>query len=238
MVATQVIEQSVDADFDAMLSDLAPVDVLLQRAGRLHRHDRPAAARGGHTEARLGVLVPTAEARADLDFGLSRYVYDAETLARSAVLVRETPTWTLPEACRTLVAALYDRGADWTAERLGCDAERLGAVQARATKAAETHETKGMRTLASPAEGVPFYHDPTRDGSDDTAVALATRLGGRSLTVTLLAPGRNRLEFWGTTRGVRVPAPSGRLETEEAVALASVSFPWYDEAPERGRLAP
>ena len=57
LVSTQVVEQSLDLDFDLLVTDLCPVDVLLQRAGRVHRH--PERMRiPGFEVARVSVIVP------------------------------------------------------------------------------------------------------------------------------------------------------------------------------------
>lgn len=51
VIATQVAEQSLDADWDIVISDLAPVDRLIQRAGRLQRHPRDRRGRRLHGSA-------------------------------------------------------------------------------------------------------------------------------------------------------------------------------------------
>ncbi|MEO1174448.1 MAG: CRISPR-associated helicase Cas3', partial [Myxococcota bacterium] len=56
-VATQTVQQSLDLDADLLITDLCPMDVLLQRIGRLHRHER-ASRPPGFEAPKVIVLVP------------------------------------------------------------------------------------------------------------------------------------------------------------------------------------
>lgn len=111
LVATQVVEQSLDLDFDEMITEIAPVDLLLQRAGRLHRHARSERPTG--TEARLHIMWP--EKGAAPDFQKVEHVYQRFILLKTISVLALKNELTLPDDIRLLVERVYD-GREWGAE--------------------------------------------------------------------------------------------------------------------------
>ncbi len=86
IVATQVIEQSLDLDFDVMVSDLSPIDLLIQRVGRLHRHNRSSRPKGC-SEPEILLMMPGMVDDIP-DFGSSKYVYDEHILLRTYLVLK------------------------------------------------------------------------------------------------------------------------------------------------------
>ncbi|MCP4700772.1 MAG: CRISPR-associated helicase Cas3' [Gammaproteobacteria bacterium] len=86
LVATQVVEQSLDLDFDLLITEVAPIDLILQRLGRLHRHERerPDVAR----RPQLAVIMP--ETQDEPWFRGTQAVYrEGEKLEPSMAWLRE-----------------------------------------------------------------------------------------------------------------------------------------------------
>lgn len=114
LVATQVVEQSLDLDFDLLLTDLAPIDLLLQRAGRVWRHmaERPAAARPFSVPT-LGVVSPDPDGPIGADWiagvlPLTGLVYeDHGLLWRSARVLFGAGAIEAPGDLRAFVEAVY-----------------------------------------------------------------------------------------------------------------------------------
>ena len=135
VIGTQTLEQSLDIDADLLITDLCPVDVLLQRIGRLHRHGLPRPV--GFDTARAVVLLPeegldrlTAPAFENglggwktEDGGFNGIYCDLAGLELTRRLILENPVWRIPEMNRRLVegathpdcttALIAEKGEPW-----------------------------------------------------------------------------------------------------------------------------
>lgn len=110
-VATQTVQQSLDLDADLLLTDLCPMDVLLQRVGRLHRHERSSRA-AGFENPRVVVLMPEArdlsrwirsDGKAPGTNGLGTVYSDLRVLEATWRMLNETDCLTIPTMNRSLV---------------------------------------------------------------------------------------------------------------------------------------
>ena len=174
LVATQVVEQSLDLDFDVLITDLAPADLLLQRIGRLHRH--PERARPEDAKTPTAYVVGL-----DAEFGIVSTklasVYEPGPLARTQALLSGSASLNIPADIDRLVQAVYAERFDWPQEFRphgeAADAKTRRSLSEQASLAESA-------TLPPPAEPV--------DGNlrrllDDDAEFLGTRLGEESVAI-------------------------------------------------------
>ena len=110
VVATQVIEQSLDLDFDLMISDLAPADLLIQRAGRLWRQ-KGRARPPRMTQPGLAIAQPGLDDSGWPSFGPDAYVYARHILERSWLTLRGVDSLSLPIETSDLIEAVYGTGS-------------------------------------------------------------------------------------------------------------------------------
>jgi CRISPR-associated endonuclease/helicase Cas3 len=190
LVATQVIEQSLDLDFDLMITDLAPIDLLIQRAGRLWRH-----ARGTRpiAEPELIVLSGNPIDAPDKDWanrvlGRGAWVYpDHALLWRSARALFRAGGIATPSCIRTLVESVYDEATREEAPLALLHRElRAAGETSAASSIAQTNvlllHAKGGRTHAGySADAGAWDSDvrtPTRLSNDSVRIRLGRLVNG------------------------------------------------------------
>lgn len=198
LVATQVVEQSLDLDFDWMLTQICPVDLLFQRLGRLHRHDREQRPTGFETPH---CTVLTVESD---DYGLFKLIYgNARVLWRTESLLTRNNTLIFPEAYREWIEQVYQR-EDWDEEpeKIAMDYDSFSSLQIAREKDAQLLTTMTVSSF--------------RD--DDDRITGLTRDGEMSLTVL---PVTADVRLLDEKRIADIP----ERELAEALNLASVPAP-------------
>lgn len=221
LVATQVAEQSLDIDFDFMLSDLAPVDLLLQRAGRLHRHqrkNRPIA----HAQARLWVAGLLPEALPDFKGTAWGFVYDPYVLGRTWALLTREAVLNLPGDIDRLVQAVYDNDHELPDDiepsaRAFIEVEAYGAHRADV----KAYEQLAANIVIDPLAEVHHAYDgrPRGHEEDESGLGLtnSTRQGQESITLVPVCVGDDGL--WHVRDGDAGFDPEKPLPASTARAL-------------------
>lgn len=198
--ATQVVEQSLDVDFDDMITDLAPIDLIIQRAGRLQRHTRDASGdrikgkdqRGG---ACLTVFMPEPIPEAKVNwyaqlFPKARKVYpDHGKLWLTADWLKRNGAFQVPEQARCMIESVY----------AGMTEFKVPEGLARAVQNAEGERLGGQAMANFNALNFDAGYDPTGINwkDDDNA---PTRLGEKTVRVRLAKVTEDGLKPWAETK--------------------------------------
>ena len=202
LVATQVVEQSLDIDFDWMITQLCPVDLLFQRLGRLYRHKLVRLPGFDEKIPRCKILVPSG-----IGYGHHSAIYgDERVLWRSQQLLEKAEWLEFPSAYREWIEAVYDEKA-WPDEP-----EEITSAHVKFGDEQDGNRYKAL-TLGN-ADASPLAD------TDGNASAL-TRDGEMSLNVVpILFNGKRRLFLDGL--------PVDKLpdwERDEAMNMNTVPVP-------------
>jgi len=188
LIATQVVEQSLDLDFDVMITDLAPIDLIIQRAGRLRRHLRDhvgnvltrGSALDGRGEAVLYVYSPDPADQPKSywysgTFEKAAHVYpDHGRLWLTARLLKSEKCLKLPDNARLLIEGVYGEESGPIPEGLwksSSTAEGQRRAESSLARLNELNLEEGY--VATLGQWIEDTETPTRLGEASVQVRLA-----------------------------------------------------------------
>ncbi|MDZ7854511.1 MAG: CRISPR-associated helicase Cas3' [Halomonas sp.] len=198
LVGTQVLEQSLDIDADFLISRFCPTDMLLQRLGRLWRHEDTPRPAGSRQEAWL--LAPElapAITQPDKAFGVTAAVYHPYVLCRSLEVWQGREAVTLPDDIRPMIDATY-AGRDEVGDMARWYRELQEGNRRRTGRRAMEQLARGA--LAQGGKTLPEHKAGTRYSDIDSVEVLLLREvrpdAGRRATRLVLLDGEQHWLPW------------------------------------------
>ncbi|WCC79815.1 CRISPR-associated helicase Cas3' [Cutibacterium equinum] len=230
VVGTQVLEQSLDVDFDLLVSDIAPMDLLLQRIGRLHRHDRPRPARLHDAACFITGIADWQDDGPLFSRGVDS-VYTENTLLRTSALLSALPDSiaTVPQDIPRLVREAYAESFPWPAT--------WTTRGEKADETAHTSHSKAVSRAKTFRVADPYVASSLMKGLTDTSTVDPENSSGRA-TVRDTEDSIEVIVIQESDGGHRLPSDIGEFSDAElplfgapdgalarAIASCTVSLP-------------
>ncbi|MBR3016647.1 MAG: CRISPR-associated helicase Cas3' [Clostridia bacterium] len=219
LVATQVVEQSLDLDFDGMLTELAPIDLLLQRAGRVHRH-RGRIRPKGMEKPEIQVILPEESATNDLEkrYGHNCFVYAPFLLNNTEHLIENGIRIQVPGDVRFVIAKVYEQV---TPENMTVWQERAFNQQLMQANAKGSSYPVPDDEIFFADQSQPEFLRLEVDDGFEPAARASTRLGEPTVRIAFSTP------------SLLKAAKNKRLtrEQQKEIFLSSVSLPMRNISP-------
>ncbi|MBI5517947.1 MAG: CRISPR-associated helicase Cas3' [Deltaproteobacteria bacterium] len=241
VIATQTVQQALDIDADLLLTDLCPMDVLLQRLGRLHRHPDRVRPEGFH-DAHAVVLVDadsdlsrliTKTGRAQGRHGFGTVYEDLRVLFATRTLLEKHPTLDIPGMNRKLVEGSTHPEA--LSKVVGADA-RWRSHQVQVLGAERGKSVQASFNLLDRSR--PFGEAAFPDDLNDHRIATRLGLNDRVATFDPPVDGPFGRRIWD----LHLPAwlvgdaPSDAAPEDVTVVPGAVFFRFGDRAFQYDRL--
>ncbi len=180
LIATQVIEQSLDLDFDVLVSQIAPIEFLMQRMGRLWRHDRLDVKAGLSARSKsinkptfitLAPSLDTAEGEWKTIYAGSGYVYqNIRVLYRTQQYLEANNKLVFPDCYREAISYVHKEDAfENEPNEFHVLVEKFNNEQAGALYVARMNSNLDSKPLADVDPRCALL---TRDGEMSSAVVL------------------------------------------------------------------
>lgn len=246
VVATQIAEQSFDVDADVLITDLCPADLLVQRIGRLHRHERPGRPPRHRTPQVIVTGVRLSSGSPPRTPRAFEYVYDRYSLLRVAALLREgRVSLQLPSDTPRIVARAYDQAAPWPtgwAEEGELARDKVEQEREKRRDGAAI----GLLTLPDRGWDEPTLRDlhadkgverdegrvAVRDGEPSVEVALVRATSGGELTTLDGSPlGPHGIRCTNAVIARKVLGDTVRVRHSEPFLAHMAPLPGWSDAP-------